>query len=140
MVNSFRGAIPARVVSIASISAGVHSLLTNRCELLIAQATLNIKELLGDLLICWVTRSTDTGVPSWLLCAEEVAIDLMLHRRDCVLDLGVLRVSVVLPPSEARLVTSVILLAVMDRADFDLSFQVILLRQGSRGQHGHWVL
>ena len=140
VMDHLRRAVPASMIGITSIRASVRSLLLHFGQLLIFQASLDVKELLGDLIFLRVTHDADARVPGRPLSAQEVTIDLMLHRCNRVLDLRVLRVSVIFPPGEAGLVASVVLLAVMNRADLDLSFEIVLLRQRSRGQHGNRVL
>ena len=106
--------VPASVVGVAGVAAGVDALLLHRRQLLVAQTLLNIEQLLGDLVLVGMAHDADARVPRGLLRAQEVAINLVFDLPDGALDIRVLRVRVVLPAREASLVASVVLLAVMD--------------------------
>ena len=113
-MHSFCAAVPARVIGLPRVGAHIHSWLLQLLNLLIVEALLNVEELLANLVLMWMTCCADRSVPCWLLGAQEVAINLVLHCADHVFGALMVRVIVVFPSREARLVLTVIHLTVMN--------------------------
>ena len=82
-----------------------------------------------------MANHTHSRVPGRLLSAQKVTVDLVLNTFDHVLDLRVVRVSIIVPSGENSLIARVILLTVMSGTDLDLGLQVVLLRQGAWCNH-----
>ena len=114
MMHCLSGAIPASVVGVSCIAAGIHSWLLDTLNALVAQTLFDLEELLGCLILLRVTGDTDGGVPSGTFRSQEVSIDLMLDRLNDVLSSLMIGVTVIIPPIEAGLVLGVIQLTVMD--------------------------
>ena len=106
--------IPAGMVSITRVSASVYALIFQFLNFLILQTLFDLEQLLRRVVWLGVANDTNAAVPGRLLSAEEVSIHLMLHCLHSAFNLGVLRVSVLVPPGKASLLPSVVVLAVMD--------------------------
>lgn len=81
-----------------------------------------------------MSSGADGIVPSRAFRSKEVTIDSLFDIYNGGLGLLMGRISVLVPPIEASLITRVVQLTVMDRANLLLGFQVVLLRQGTRVQ------
>ena len=114
MMDSFSGAVPASVICVARVGTSVHLGLFNRLNALVLQALLNFEELLSSRLIGRVSGRADSIIPSGAFRSQEVSIDGVLNIRDGRLCALMTRVRVLIPPVEARLIPSIIQLAVMD--------------------------
>lgn len=123
------------MVGFSGISARIGSLLLDALYLLVLQAALDIEELLGVLVLLGMANHTHSRVPGRLLSAQKVTVDLVLNTFDHVLDLRVVRVSIIVPSGENSLIARIILLTVMSGTDLDLGLQVVLLRQGAWCNH-----
>ena len=114
MVNSFSGAVPTCVISIARISARVDLRLFYPLDALVFQALLNFEKLLSSRLIGRMPSRANSVIPSGTFRSKEVTIDGVLDICDRLFRSLVTRVSVLVPPVEASLISSVIQLTVMN--------------------------
>ncbi len=102
------------MVGFSSVSASVHSWLLLFLNFLILQSFLDLEQLLRSRFDSDMADCTDRGVPCGFLGAEEVAVNLMLHLIDSRLSFQMIRISVLFPAIEARLVLCIVQLTVMD--------------------------
>ena len=107
-MHSLSRAVPARVIGVSRVSTGIDPWLLHFCDFLVVEALLDVEKLLVYDVLVGVAGGTHRGVPGRFLRAKEVAIDLMLDLRNDILGLRMIRVVIILPSSEARLVFSVV--------------------------------
>ena len=114
MVNSFSGAVPTCVISIARISARVDPRLFYPLDALVFQALLNFEKLLSSRFIGRMSGRADSVIPSRAFRSQEVTINRMFDICNSGFCALMKRVRVLVPPVEARLIASVIQLTVMN--------------------------
>ena len=102
------------MISVARVGARVNLRLFNGLNALVFQALLNVEKLLSCRLIGRVSSRADSIVPSGAFRSQEVTINGMLDICDGGFRALMKRVRVLVPSVEARLIPSVIQLAVMN--------------------------
>lgn len=128
VVDGLGAQVPACVVGVAGVAASVHFRLLHLLDVLITEAFLDVKESFASLLSDLVAGAdgADCGVPGGLLGAEEVAVNIVVDYVPRLLRPLVVRVLVLLPAAEARLVPVEVDLAVSDGAHLGLGLSEVV--------------